>query len=72
MRSALRTHVILIYNSQREGQMRAERSNFTYIETTGQKATTLNKLELTSVYALLAYASHGQNVSEEILRETVN
>ena len=41
------------------------------IEAAAQESSALNKLELTSIYALLAYAAHERNISEEIIRETV-
>ncbi len=42
-----------------------------YVQISGKAEDTLNDLELTSIYALLAYTAHEHKLSEETIRNIV-
>ncbi len=42
-----------------------------YVKISGDSDETLNELELTSIYALLAYTAHEHKISEETIRQIV-
>ena len=42
-----------------------------HADMTEQKSDRLNNLELTSIYALLAYTAYDKHISEDTVRETV-